>query len=256
MKAFPLYEGTYSVDQSKKFIPFDPAVHSRSERPGSLFISVQPFLIDTGKELVLLDSGLGFTNQQDELILHQNIRNQGYDPADVSKVLMSHLHVDHSSGMVQNRHGRYEPSFPQAEYYVQREDFEHALLKPSKPAYRPMLEAMQRSGNLVLLEGSGSIDGTIHYELTGGHSEFHQVFRLESEEQTYFFGGDVLPEPEQLQRRFIAKYDFDGRKSMELREKFGLKAASEGWICLFYHSDTLAAGKVRHENDAFLIDPA
>lgn len=251
-----MYEGSYSVDQSKKFIPFDPEIHSRKDRPASLFISVQPFLVDTGKELVLLDAGLGFTNPEGELILHQNIREHGYDPNEVTKVLMSHLHVDHSGGMVYSRHGRYEPSFPQAEYYVQREDFEHALLKPSREEYQPMLDAMHRSGNLVLLEGSGTIGGGIRYLLTGGHSEFHQVFLLELENATYFFGGDVLPEPEQLQRKFMAKYDFDGRKSMELREEFGLKAAEEGWICLFYHSDTLAAGTVRHQNDTFFIDPA
>lgn len=254
MKVFALYEGTYSVDQSKKFIPFNPAIHSHSDRPGSLFINVQPFLVDTGKELILLDAGLGFTGDDGELLLHRNIREKGYDPGDVSKVLMSHLHFDHSGGMVQNRYGRYEPSFPQAEYYVQREEFEHALVKPSRSYYKPMLEAMQRSGNLVFLEGSGNIDSNIKYELTGAHSEFHQVFLLDLVGASYFFGGDVLPEPEQLQRKFMAKYDFDGRKAMELRQEYGLKAAQEGWICLFYHSDTITIGKVRYENEAFLID--
>lgn len=251
-----MYEGTYSVDHSKKFLPFDPTIHTHSDRPGSLFINVQPFLIDTGKELVLLDTGLGFTSPEGELILHRNIRERGYEPADVSKVLMSHLHFDHSGGMVQDRYGRYEPSFPQAEYYVQRQEFEHALLKPSRSYYKPMLEAMQRSGNLVFLEGSGSIGDGITYELTGGHSEFHQVFLLDLIGATYFFGGDVLPEPEQLQRKFIAKYDFDGRKSMQLRQEYGLKAAKEDWICLFYHSDTIASGRVRYKNEAFLINPA
>ena len=33
----------------------------------------------------------------------------------------------------------------------------------------------------------------------------------------------------------IAKYDFDGRKSMELREHYGRKAAEESWKCLMYH---------------------
>lgn len=254
MKAYALYEGTYSVDQSKKFIPFDPKVHAHSDRPGSLFINVQPFLVDTGKELILLDAGLGFTTPEGELLLHRNIRERGFQPGDVSKVLMSHLHFDHSGGMVQDRYGRYEPSFPQAEYYVQREEFEHAVLKPSRSYYKPMLEAMQRSGNLVFLEGNGDIDSNIRYELTGAHSEFHQVFLLDLTGVKYFFGGDVLPEPEQLQRKFIAKYDFDGRKAMQLRQEYGEKAAREGWTCLFYHSDTKAMGTVRHENDTFFID--
>ncbi|WP_349290802.1 MBL fold metallo-hydrolase [Anseongella ginsenosidimutans] len=111
MKAFPLYEGTYSVDQSKKFIPFDPALHSHSDRPGSLFINVQPFLVDTGKDLLLLDAGLGFTNPQGELILHRNIRDLGYQPGDVNKVLMSHLHFDHSGEWCRTATAGTNPAF-------------------------------------------------------------------------------------------------------------------------------------------------
>src|SRR3546814_18682246 len=112
----------------------------------------------------------------------------GYQPGDVSKVLMSHLHFDHSGGMVQDRYGRYEPSFPQAEYYVQREEFEHALLKPSRSYYKHMLEAMQRSGNLVMIEGSGSINSSIHNDITGALSDFHQVFFLVLTGIQLFFG--------------------------------------------------------------------
>lgn len=258
MKAVALYEGTYSVDQTKKFVPFDPEKDNPKDRPGSLFINIQPFLVDTGNEVVLLDTGLGYKDENGELILHNNIKNAGYSPDDISKVLISHLHIDHSGGMVQKQGERYVPAFSHASYYVQREDFEQAIAHPSKSYYQPMLEAMQRSGDLVYLEGSGTIDEQIRYELTGAHSPFHQVFLIGSPEngQTCFFGGDVLPEPEQLQRKFMAKYDHDGRRAMELRQEFGERAAREGWVCLFYHSASKVKGTVRLENDAFQIDEA
>jgi glyoxylase-like metal-dependent hydrolase (beta-lactamase superfamily II) len=100
MHIFPLQEGSYSVDSTKKFIPFDPDVDDWRKRPGSLFIHVQPFLVKTDTDLILFDAGLGFKNNQDELILHQNIRNAGFDPEDVTLVLMSHLHYDHTGGLV------------------------------------------------------------------------------------------------------------------------------------------------------------
>ncbi|RYE18091.1 MAG: MBL fold metallo-hydrolase, partial [Sphingobacteriaceae bacterium] len=49
-------------------------------------------------------------------------------------------------------------------------------------------------------------------------------------------------------RKFAAKYDYDGRKSMELREQFGKQAAAENWICLFYHAKNLAIGQVTAQN--------
>ena len=68
-----------------------------------------------------------------------------------------------------------------------------------------------------------------------------------------FFGGDVLPEPEELTRKFIAKYDYDGRKAMELRDEFGKQAAAENWKTLFYHAKSHAQGFVSYEEQKFII---
>lgn len=65
-----------------------------------------------------------------------------------------------------------------------------------------------------------------------------------------------MPEPEQLIRKFIAKYDYDGRKAMQLREEYGKKAAAEGWICLFYHAKSITAGRVTYADEHFRVTPA
>jgi len=253
LKAFALHEGSYSVDSSKTFIPFDSAIHNPKDRPASLFIYVQPFLVDTGNDLIILDTGLGFHNDQDELIIHANIRKIGYDPADVSLVLMSHLHYDHAGGMVNNKDGKVSLSFPNAEYIIQRGEWETAYSKPSRSYKTEIFDFVQRSGSVQFIEGSGQFNREIAFELTGGHCEYHQVFLIKEDEETIFFGADILPEPEQLLRKFIAKYDFDGRKSMELRIEYGKRAAEENWECLFYHAKTKAIAKVRYEDEMFRI---
>lgn len=241
------------MDVTKKFIPFDPQLHNRKDRPGSLFIYVQPFLIETRNDLIVLDTGLGFSNEQGLLVIHQNIRSLGYDPGDVSLVLMSHLHYDHAGGMVFNEKGSAQLSFPNAEYIINRNEWESAYSKPSSSYRTEIFDVVQRSGSIHFIEGDGHLRPEIKYDLTGGHSEFHQVFTITEDSQTYFFGGDVLPEPEQLLRKFMAKYDFDGRRSMELREEFGKKAAEEGWHCLFYHSKDKAIAQVAYNDDTFRI---
>jgi hypothetical protein len=40
----------------------------------------------------------------------------------------------------------------------------------------------------------------------------------------FFFGGDDAPQLQQMKHRFVAKYDFDGKKAMELRRTGGNKA--------------------------------
>jgi glyoxylase-like metal-dependent hydrolase (beta-lactamase superfamily II) len=254
MEIFALGEGSYSVDASKKFIPFNPQTDNPKDRPASLFIHVNPFLIKTNHDLIVLDTGLGFKDTRDELLIHQNIRNAGFDPEDITLVLMSHLHYDHSGGLVVERNGKLEPSFPQAQHVIQRQEWETGLAGRSSSYHKEIFEALQ-SANITFVEGSGELQPGIRYEHSGGHCPYHQVFWIDMEGKKVLFGGDELPEPEQLIRKFIAKYDMDGRKAMQLREEYGKKAAEEGWTCLFYHSKSYAIGNVLRDGDHFKVTP-
>ncbi len=256
MKIFALGEGSYSVDATKKFIPFNPETDNFRDRPASLFIHVNPFLVQTATDLILLDTGLGYKDTRNELFLHQHIRNAGFEPEDVSLVLMSHLHYDHSGGLVVEHNGKLQPSFPQAEHVIQKGEWEKAISGKSSSYHKEIFDALLDSVNLKFVEDSGELKTGIRFELSGAHTPFHQVFWIESNGEKCFFGGDELPEPEQLLRKFIAKYDFDGRRAMQLREEYGKKAAEEGWTCLFYHAKSLCIGIVTYQDDHFRVEPA
>lgn len=253
MKVHALYEGSYSVDSSKKFLPFDPAIHNPKDRPASLFVYVQPFLLKTSTDLIVFDTGLGFKNEQGELIIHENIKKAGYDYRDVTYLLMSHLHYDHSGGMIYEKDGKMELTFPNAEYVIQRGEWEAAFSSSSKSYHTEIFDVVQRSGSIHFVEGNGKLPGGITYELTGGHCEYHQVFLIEEGEEKVFFGADILPEPEQLLRKFKAKYDFDGARSMELREAYGKLAAENNWTCLYYHAKSQPISKVAEQEGVFKI---
>jgi len=253
LKVHTLYEGSYSVDATKKFAPFNPETDSPKDRPASLFIHVQPFLVELNNSLILLDTGLGYSDEQGKLILHKNIIKAGFNPDDVELVLMSHLHFDHAGGMIHKVDGAVELSFPNATYVIQRGEWEGAFTNISS-SYKPQIfEFLQRNAQLHIVENSGQLTENIYFELTGGHTPFHQTFLISEGSEKVFFGGDVLPEPEELLRKFIAKYDYDGRRSMELRTEYGIKAAAENWNCLFYHGKKKATGFVQYQDGQFKI---
>jgi hypothetical protein len=75
------------------------------------------------------------------------------------------------------------------------------------------LEVLKRSKRVILLkDDEGTIDDYIHYKVTGAHSPYHQVFWIKENGKTIFFGGDDAPQLQQMKHRFVAKYDFDGKK--------------------------------------------
>lgn len=257
IQAYSLFEGSFSVDASKKFVSFDPEKDDPKSRPASLFVHVHPFLIESNNGLILCDAGLGFRTNEDELLIHHNIRKIGFEPEDVKYVLMSHLHKDHTGGLVDFKDGVGRVAFPEAEYIIQRGEWENAYSTESASYRTEVFDVIQRSGNLTLVEGEGVVNNEIRYEINGGHTEFHQAFHIETGGEHFFFGGDVLPEPEELFKNFIAKYDFDGRASRDKRKEYWQEGAPEGWIYLFYHGKSLAMGlpKLKDDGTYMLVDP-
>lgn len=238
MKIFPLSEGSFTIDQSKQFVPFDPGADQLKERSrGSLLVEIQPFAVVTSRDILLLDTGLGFAASDGSLQIHHNLVAAGINPMDVTKVLMSHLHKDHAGGIgveVPLIHS-YQLSFPNAQYYVQKDELAFAF-DTGLPSFIPReLEVLKHTDQLVLLDGEGTIDGYIHYKPSGGHSPYHQVFTIREDGETIFFGGDEAPQLHQMKNRFVAKYDYDGKKAMELRQQWWEEGSREQWTFLFYH---------------------
>jgi glyoxylase-like metal-dependent hydrolase (beta-lactamase superfamily II) len=253
-KVFALDEGSYSVAAEKKFIPFDVERDNPKDRPASIFVHVKPFLIEHGSQLILLDTGLGYQFPDGDLFIHKAIQNKGYNPKDVTHVLISHLHFDHAGGLMYEENGRFVPSFPDADYYIYQKEWEYANAKQSLSYKAEMFSDLRSFSGLHLIQDGEQITPEIRFEETGAHSQHHGVFYFDFEDQAYFFGGDVLPEPQQLVRNYIAKYDLDGRKAMELRKAYGEMAIAENRICLFYHANKGAIGKVKKLEGAFVVE--
>lgn len=230
----PLSEGAFTVDQTKKFIPFDIYKEDLQERTkGSILVEIQPFVVITSKDVIILDTGLGFDDENGQLQIQKNLAANGINATDVTKVLMSHLHKDHTGGIAQTN--KKIATFENATYFINKSEWDFSLEKGLPSYHKNDFLFLQKAGKVHFVDGSGIIDEYIHYELTGAHCPFHQAFKIIDDNEIIFFGGDVAPQLHQLKNRFKAKYDFDGAKAMELRQQWRKQGEEENWTFLFYH---------------------
>src|SRR6187455_613970 len=167
MKIFPLSEGTFTIDKTKLFVPFDDDIHDLQQRPvGSLLVEIQPFIIITSRDILLLDTGLGF-DKNGQLQIHKNLANAGIDPSDITKILLTHLHKDHAGGVSFGTNHQ-ELSFPNALFYLQEKELNFAFEKGFPSFITEELEVLKRSKRVVLLkDDGGTIDDYVHYKITG-----------------------------------------------------------------------------------------
>jgi glyoxylase-like metal-dependent hydrolase (beta-lactamase superfamily II) len=181
----------------------------------------------------VLDTGLGYADENGQLQIHKNLAANGINATDVTKVLLSHLHKDHSGGIAYPN--KKIVSFENATYIIHKNEWDFALQKESSSYKKENFLLLERYGKLQLIEGDGIIDDYIRYEVTGAHSPYHQVFKIIENDEIIFFGGDVAPQLHQMKNRFKTKYDYDGTKAMELRQQWWKQGQEEKWTFLFYH---------------------
>jgi glyoxylase-like metal-dependent hydrolase (beta-lactamase superfamily II) len=234
MKIIPISEGAFTVDQSKKFIPFNIEKDDLQQRnKGSILVEIQPFVIITSNDILLLDTGLGFADENGQLQIHKNLAANGINASDVTKVLLSHLHKDHTGGIAQPN--KRIVSFENATYFVNKNEWEYAIKKEGSSYTKNDFLLLEKNMRVDFTEGNGVIDDYITYEVTGAHCPFHQVFKIVEDDKIIFFGGDVAPQLHQMKSRFKAKYDYDGAAALELRQKWWQQGEKEKWTFLFYH---------------------
>ncbi len=231
----PLPEGRFTVGLDKRFVPHQDG---QPLPKGSLFVSVTPFLVETPQDVLLLDTGLGaYAEGRGIEFLVENVRRAGFEREDVTRVLLSHLHVDHAGGAVFAADGLDRPTFPNAEYVVQAgEPDAPNYTGTSAEARARVVETLDAAGQLRLVEGGGFLTDEVEFVHTGGHTRDHQAFRLHTGGRVAVFGGDVLPSPGQIARRFLAKYDLDAERAQAERARLAQEAAEHGHLLLLFHS--------------------
>ncbi|UYQ95523.1 MBL fold metallo-hydrolase [Chitinophaga horti] len=230
MKIIALYEGSYIVNKQKVFTPITPGM-ARVPGDGTK-VGICPFLVEAGTDLILMDTGTGAERDGVNVVVSL-IRQHGYRPEQVTHVLLSHFHKDHTNGIGSGATGIYT----NAKIYAQRRGLEHALSQTNNPSFnQPALQQLQQLSNLQLLnEDKGQLSEHIFFEMDGGHCPFHQHFFIREGGETAFYGGDNLPQRYYLEHNWAYKNDADGKTAMHLREQWEQEARKAHWSVLFYH---------------------
>jgi hypothetical protein len=114
-----LYDGTGVFDPhwlNGTKPTMDGVVKALQEDPHTLDVVDTGFLVNTGKQLILVDAGAGTWWGGAALgRLAGSLRSAGYTPEEVDIVLLTHLHSDHIGGLTTQDGKRV---FPNADVYV------------------------------------------------------------------------------------------------------------------------------------------
>ena len=218
-------------------------------------------LVATDDALVLLDAGFGpelpeYLEERYELEREKNLMDRiaeaGYDPEDITHVVLSHLDPDHIGWALS------PPSFPNATVYVQEATLEEAREMPEGEGRREAVPAVEKGveeGWCELLEGNAEIATGLRVEVRRGHAEGHQISWIESEGEAALFTADLAPAKIWLNPDLIAGVDTDPEAARRNRIEVLSAAESRDAPVILYHEPEDCLVKVRSTEKGFEAVP-
>lgn len=206
-------------------------------------------LIEDGDQLILIDNGIG--DKQDakffsHYYLHgegnliESIQKAGFSPAEITDVILTHLHFDHCGGGVQynvNRSGL-ELTFPNARYWTNQAHWQWATQPNAREKasfLKENLLPMQESGHLHFITPGQSPFAHVDFIYVNGHTEQMMLPRIRDRDHTLVFVADLLPSVGHLPISYVMGYDVRPLLTVEEKAQFLQQAVAENYVLVFEH---------------------
>jgi glyoxylase-like metal-dependent hydrolase (beta-lactamase superfamily II) len=241
--------------------------YAMPDESNRIALAARPLLVRYDDKIILVDTGNGTKwNEKIQRIYNIDIEKSDMDYAlspfglnrnDVTDVIFTHLHFDHSGGGTRIENGDIAPNFPNAKYYVQKDQYNWAM-KPTekdrasflKENYEPLLS----DGLLEFTEGEGNVLPGIRVLPIDGHTQAMQMILLDGGEEKLLYAADLCPTSAHVPIPYGLAYDNFPLTTIEEKKKYWARAVEENWTIVFEHDAYRQAGKIKLGEKGYYAD--
>ncbi len=232
-------------------------------------LSLNCLLICSEGKTILVDTGLGdhLTDKQRQFFgltranggLIQALAELGVTPEAVDIVINTHLHADHCSGNTTLRDEKMVPTFPNAEYWIQRLEYADAAFpnERTRATYLPQnFLPLQATGQLRLLNGDTQVTSEVRTAITRGHTRAHQSVIVESEKEAVLYTGDLATLAIHFERlAWVAAYDVEPLETIESKRRWQRWAMDRDALVIFPHDTQMPIARLEDLGDKARLRP-
>ncbi len=223
-------------------------------------LPINGFLVNTGKKLYLIDTGAANLMGESLGNLDDNLKVAGISADDIDMVLLTHMHIDHVGGLL-NENG--EARFKNAELAVSQAEWDFwwdnkNVNRGNGEAMAPLFEAARKTTDpykdrLRLFAGDAEIGDDLTSIPLPGHTPGHTGFNLSSGDEALLFWGDIIHLTGlQFARPDITLvFDIDPVQTVETRKRMLDMASSDNLFLTGAHIDFPGFGRVVRDGDSY-----
>lgn len=227
--------------------------------------SVNAFLINTGKRLILVDAGAGSLFGPTLGKLTTNMKASGYKPEDIDDVLVTHMHPDHVGGLtvngvVQFPNATVHAVKQEADYWLSQQNMESAS-KDAKGFFQGAMASVNpyvQSKKLALFAGNVEVVPGVTSYASPGHTVGHTSYIVRSQGQELLLVGDLIhvPAVQLAHPEVTIAYDSDDAGAAASRATVFTDAAKSGVLVGASHMPFPGTGHLTRTGKSYQWVPA
>jgi len=240
--------------------------NSPADEKNRIKLTTRHLLLLSGDKKILVDTGSGKNwDEKFEKIysvdhsiydMSPGLEKLGVNREDITDVILTHLHFDHAGGAVLFENNKIIPAFPNAQYHVQKKQFEWGL-NPSdrdKASYfNERFVPLAEEGILNFIDGETNFDDNIELLVMEGHTFAQQLVKISDTSSTLLYCADLMPLSSHINPPFIMGYDLQPLVTLEEKKNLLPKAVEENWTLFFEHDPDIAAATIKTTEKGFAI---
>ncbi|MEW5883812.1 MAG: MBL fold metallo-hydrolase [Armatimonadota bacterium] len=266
---FSIETGRFRLDGGAMFGVVPKPLWERripADERNRITLAMRCLLIVGEGRVILVDTGIGDKNEEkfadifgidhEHSSLEGSLREVGYEPEDVTDVILTHLHFDHCGGATRREGESVVPTFRNASYHVQREHWEWAMdPNPRERAsfLKENFEPLAAQGNIRLLDGGGRFAEGIELLVVSGHTRAMQLVKVFDNAATLLFAADLVPTSAHVPLPWVMAYDVEPLRTIEEKGRILGAAADEGWLLFFEHDAEVESAVIERDARSFRV---
>ncbi len=252
MELFTIDAGYFKLDGGAMFGVVPKSIWNKAnpaDENNMIRMATRCLLVQDGDRLMLIDNGLG--NKQDDKFfghyflhgddsLEKSLNKHGFTKADITDMVLTHLHFDHCGGSIEFNSDRtkYQTAFPNATYWVGEEHWNESMApNPREKAsfLKENILPIQESGQLKLLKPAEKFHDKIELLFSKGHTQsmMHPIIPYKGTSLIYL--ADVIPTQAHLPIPYVMGYDVRPLDTMKEKNDILNMAVENNWVLYFEH---------------------
>ena len=237
---------------------------SPSDDLNRIHLVTRSLLLVNNKRKILIDTGNGTKWEEKYKRIYQidtslysietSLNKFGYTSEDITDVICTHLHFDHVGGNTKIDEGKIVPTFPNAKYWVSKENWKLANHPSQKDAGSFLVDdwkVLLDNSMLEIVEGSESFIEGVDIFLSNGHTLglMHPI--ISDRNQTIFYGSDLFPTVTHIPVQWVMSYDIQPMITIQEKSKLLKKMYEKNWILFFEHDPNFQACTIHWDGNKY-----